>query len=124
MMKVFIVEDERALADVLKEKLEKEGFDADAIYSGEKAVSLIKKKKPDIILLDLLLPGKDGFEILTELKADKNLKNIPVIVLSNLSQDEDIKKALSLGAVDYYVKAQHPLKEVVEKVRNKIVLKK
>lgn len=123
-MLILIVEDEKALSQVLAEKLQKEGFDIATAYDGAEAVPMAKKKKPDMILLDLLLPKKNGFEILQELKSDKSLEQIPVIVLSNLDQDEDIKKSISLGAVDYYVKAQHPLKEIVEKVKNQLVLKK
>lgn len=84
-------------------------------------MSLVKSFHPDLVLLDLILPKKDGFEVLQELKADPGLKQIPVVVLSNLGQDEEIKKALDLGAVDYLVKVQHPINEVVEKVRKYLI---
>lgn len=120
-MKILIVEDEELLAKVLKEKFEKEGFQVFVAGDGEAVVPSAGKNSPDLILLDLILPKKSGFEVLAELKADPELKLIPVIVLSNLGQDEEIKSALSLGAVDYLVKTQHPINEVVEKVRQQLV---
>jgi|SRR3989344_4094413 len=120
-MKVVVVEDEEILGKVLKEKLEKEKFKVSLATDGEAAVPLISDVVPDIVILDLILPKKDGFEVLKELKASPNLKQIPVLVLSNLGQDEEIKKALSLGAIDYLVKTQHPIKEVVEKVKNYLI---
>lgn len=120
-MKIVLVEDEEILSKVLKEKLEDTGAKVTLVEDGAKAVDAIKKNHPSIILLDLMLPNKSGFEILAELKADPSISNIPVMVLSNLGQDDEIKKALSLGAVDYLVKAQHPIDEVVEKVKGHIV---
>ena len=122
-MKIVIVEDEEILIKVLREKFEKEGFKVSLAADGVEAVSVIKKAKPDIVLLDLVLPKKDGFEVLEELKSSGDLKMIPVIILSNLGQDEEIKRALKLGAVDYLVKTQHPINEVVEKVREYLMAK-
>ncbi len=116
-MKIVIVEDEEILIKVLKEKFEKEGFKVSLAADGVEAMSVIKKVKPEAVLLDLVLPKKDGFEVLEELKSNGDLKMIPVIILSNLGQDEEIKRALQLGAVDYLVKTQHPINEVVEKVK-------
>ena len=117
IIKLVIVEDEEILQSVLKEKFEQDGFEVFIASDGEAAIPLIQEVNPKIIVLDLLLPKKDGFAILKELKTNSNLKNIPVVVLSNLGQDEEIKRALSLGALDYFVKTQHPIKEVVEKVK-------
>lgn len=122
-MKVVIVEDEEILLKVLKEKFEKAGFDVAVAIDGVQAIPVIKKSNPDIILLDLVLPQKHGFEVLQNLKASSELKTIPIIVLSNLGQDEDIKKALQMGAEDYIVKTQHPINEVVEKVKNRLTIK-
>ena len=116
-MNIVIVEDERILANVLEEKFTREGFAVKVAYSGEEALPLIKKNHPELILLDLVLPKKSGFDVLKDLKADPELKMIPVIILSNLGEAEDLKKGLELGAEDYLIKAQHPLKEVVEKVK-------
>lgn len=116
-IKLVLVEDEEILQGVLKEKFEEAGFKMSIAADGEAAISLIRKINPKIVILDLLLPKKDGFAVLQELKASSELKNIPVVVLSNLGQDEEIKRALSLGAIDYFVKTQHPIKEVIEKIR-------
>jgi len=117
VIKLVIVEDEEILQSVLKEKFELAGFEVFIAADGEAAIPLIQEVNPKIVILDLLLPKKDGFTILTELKTNSSLKNIPVVVLSNLGQDEEIKRALTLGALDYFVKTQHPIKEVVEKIK-------
>lgn len=122
-MKIIIVEDEEILLRVLKEKFEKANFQVETAADGEEALAVIKKNQPDLILLDLLLPQKSGFEVLDEIKANPSLKLTPVIVLSNLGQDEDIKRALQMGADDYLVKTQHPINEVVEKVKERLMLK-
>jgi len=125
-MKILIVEDEDVLALVLEEKFKNEGYQVMIARDGEEARSKIEKFRPNIILLDLILPKKEGMRVLEDIKSDSELKLIPVIVLSNLEGDEIIKKALSLGAVDYFVKTQHPIAEIVEKVnalfvRSKVV---
>lgn len=116
-MKILIIEDEPILANVLEEKFSRESFDVEVIHTGEEALPRIKKFLPNLVLLDLLLPKKSGFEVLAEMKADPELKLIPVIILSNLGEAENLKKGLALGADDYLIKAQHPLKEVIEKVK-------
>ncbi len=115
-MKILIVEDEESLAFVLKEKLDKSGFETKVAKDGETALTLAHTYKPELVLLDLVLPKKDGFSVLRELKADPELGVVPVIVLSNLGEDENIKKAFALGAKDYFVKSQHPINEIVEKI--------
>ena len=116
--KILIVEDEKVLSSALSIKFENEGFDVKVVESGDLAMSAVQTFKPGIILLDLLLPKKTGKEVLKELKADPELKPIPVVILSNLDSDDDIKVCLALGAVDYFVKASHPIKEIIEKVKN------
>jgi len=116
-MKILIVEDEQVLSKVLKEKFEKAGFETKVSGDGEVAISDSKSFLPDIIVLDLVLPKKSGFEVLKAVKADPETKGIPVIVVSNLGEDSDIKQALSLGAKDYFVKSQHPINEIIEKVK-------
>ncbi len=116
--KILIVEDEKVLSSALSVKFENEGFEVKVVESGDLALPAVETWKPNIILLDLLLPKKGGKEILKELKADPELKTIPVVILSNLDSDDDIKICLSLGAVDYFVKANHPIKEIIEKVKN------
>ncbi len=116
-MKILIVEDEETLIKVLREKFENENFAVKMAYDGGVALPMAKDFKPDLILLDIILPKKDGLTVLEEIKADPELASIPVIMLSNLGEDEKIKKSLSLGAVDYLIKAQHPINEVVDKVK-------
>lgn len=115
-MKILIVEDENTLSYVLKEKFKNEGYSVVIAEDGEEACVAAHKFLPDVILLDLRLPKKHGLKVLEELKADEELKSIPVLILSNLDGDDDIKKALAGGAEDYFVKTQHPIAEVVEKV--------
>ena len=121
MHKIVIVEDEEALARVLKEKFEGEEFVVELAMDGKVALPIIQKMRPDLVLLDLMLPKRDGIDVLKYIKADRDLENLPVIVLSNLDGDEDIKQAIALGAKDYFVKSQHPIKEVVEKVKDFLI---
>lgn len=102
---VLIVEDDPFYSSVYKAKVEKEGIRAQIVGDGESALKAIRAEKPALVVLDLIMAGKDGFQTLTELKADEAIKDVKVIVLSNLSQDEDIKRVLALGAAEYYVKA-------------------
>ncbi|MFA5854194.1 MAG: response regulator [Patescibacteria group bacterium] len=116
-MKILIAEDEKTLREVLRDEFEHHHFLVETAQDGEEALMKAKAAQMDLILLDLMLPKKSGFEVLEALQADQVTKVVPVIILSNLGQDEDIKRALKLGATDYFVKAQHPIKEVVEKVK-------
>lgn len=119
-MKILIVEDDKDILWIWKEGFKAKNHTIKTAEDGEEALMVAKSFIPDIILLDLILPKKDGMSVLAELKADQNLKSIPVIVLSNLSGDENIKKALTAGAVDYFVKSQHPVYEIIEKVQQYI----
>ena len=118
MNHILIAEDEDFLIQTLKDNLNVEGCTVDIAKDGEEAVKKIGKKKPDLILLDLLMPKKDGFYVLEELKKNPKWKLIPVIVLSNLGEDTAIKRAMEMGADDYFVKSQHPIEEVIEKVKD------
>ena len=116
-MKILIAEDEEVLIKVLKEKFEKEKFVVKIAEDGSEVLPLVKSFKPDLILLDIIMPRQDGLSVLKELKADDEMSGIPVIITSNLGEDEKIKQALDLGAIDYLVKTQHPINEVVEKAK-------
>ncbi len=118
MNNILIVEDEEFLMRTLQDNLNSEGFTTDTAGDGEVAIAKIEKSKPDLILLDLLLPKKDGFYVLNQVKQNPEWKLIPVVVLSNLGGDVEIKKALEMGADDYFVKSQHPIQEVIEKVKD------
>ncbi len=123
-MKILIIEDEEVLAKVIQEKLEKTGDEVTVAADGETAVTIARKFVPDIVVLDLLLPKQSGFEVLRILKADEALKMIPVVVVSNLGEDRDIKRALDLGAVDYFVKSEHPINEIIEKIKSILIRSK
>ena len=120
-MKILIVEDEEILRKVLEEKFEKEHFTVKTASDGEAGLALAKSFHPDMVLLDIILPKKDGLKVLHDLKADPDNRDVSVIMISNLGEDEKIKEALSLGAVDYLIKSQHPINEVVEKVKSFLV---
>lgn len=115
-MKVLLVEDDKFLRKVLEKKIINKGFEVSSAVDGEEALEKLILDKPDIILLDIILPKKSGFTFLENIKKDPNFKDIPVLILSNLGQDEDIKKGLELGAKEYFVKAKVSLEEVINKL--------
>lgn len=115
--KVLIVEDDAFLAEIYRTKLSHEGFEVTVAKDGEAGLVQARKVMPHIILLDILMPKKDGFEVLKELKADASTKRIPVIMLTNLGQKEDVDRGLELGADDYLIKAHFLPSETVSKVR-------
>src|SRR4030042_1829440 len=115
--KILIIEDDKFLRDLIAQKLLKEDFDISQAVDGEEGIKKIKEEKPDLILLDLILPGIDGFEVLTQMKSDQNLPPIPVIILSNLGQKEDIEKGMKLGATDYLIKAHFTPGEIIDKIK-------
>lgn len=114
---ILFIEDESALQKTFGEFLLQEGYEMISALDGEIGLRLAKTKKPDLILLDLILPKKNGFDVLKELKEDKEIKDIPVIVLTNLEEIESIDRALELGATTYLVKANYSLEEVLEKIK-------
>lgn len=116
-IKVLVVEDDKFLRELLVRKLYSEGFIVESAIDAGGAFEILNRFVPNIILLDLILPGIDGFEILSRIKKNKALATVPVIILSNLGQKEDIDRAMSLGAVDFMVKANFTLDEIVTKVR-------
>lgn len=116
--RILIVEDESFLSNLLRVSLEKEGFKVFQIFNGKDvSKELIVENKIDLILLDLILPDKNGFEIIEEIKRDPFLSKIPIIILSNLGQEEDILKAKKLGVEDYFVKAKESPQSIVEKIK-------
>ncbi|MBI5798633.1 MAG: response regulator [Candidatus Yonathbacteria bacterium] len=117
MNHVLVVEDEDFLVRALKDNLVSEGYTVSVAMDGEAAFDELKKKVPSLILLDILLPKKNGFDVLKEIRQSPEWQLIPVVILSNLGEDSEIKRALELGANDYFVKSQHPIQEVIEKVR-------
>lgn len=117
MKRILFIEDESALQKTFGEILKQEGYEMISALDGEVGLRLAKEKKPDLILLDLILPRIHGFEVLKKLKEDKETKEIPIIVLTNLEGISEVDKAIELGATTYLVKAQYTLEEVVEKIK-------
>lgn len=118
--KILLVEDEATLQKALNDMLSGEGFEVVSALDGEKGLQMALEEKPDIILLDIILPKMDGFEVLTKLKLDAKTEQIPVIILTNLSDLENIQKALDLGATTYLVKADFHLDDVLKKIKTTI----
>jgi len=114
---ILLVEDDKFLSEMYATKLTDNGFEADVAADGPEAMVKIKERRPDLILLDIVLPKMDGFEFLRLLKKDDSYKDIRVIILSNLGQKEEIEKGLGLGADDYIIKAHFTPTEVVAKVK-------
>ena len=117
MKRILFIEDESALQKTFGDFLREEGYEMISALDGETGLRLAASQKPDLILLDLILPKVHGFEVLEKLKEDKETKDIPVIVLTNLEGLGDVDKALELGATTYLVKAQYSLEEVLEKIK-------
>jgi DNA-binding response OmpR family regulator len=118
MAKILIVEDDRFLRELIARKLRNEGYEVIEAVEGEEGLKRIKEEKPDLVLLDLILPGIDGFEVLESAKKDSEIASIPVIILSNLGQREEIERGLKLGAIDYLIKAHFTPGEIIEKIKN------
>ncbi len=118
MKKILVVEDDKFLRELISTKLRKEGFDVLEVFDGEEGIKEIKKEKPDLVLLDLILPGIDGYEVLARKKEDPAVASIPVIILSNLGQREEVEKGLKLGASDFLIKAHFTPGEIIEKIKS------
>lgn len=116
---ILVVEDENTLAFALKKKLESSGYTVNVAMDGKEALNKVGQEKPDLILLDLILPIMDGFSVLKELKNTPKYENIPVIVLTNLSSDEDVADVLNAGGTDYFIKTEHSLDDIIIAVKNK-----
>ena len=116
-VKILMAEDDKFISRAYKDGLSRAGFDITMAIDGNEAIAFAKEGLPDIILLDLIMPEKNGFEALEELKKMPETKDIPVIVLSNLGQDTDIKQSKDLGAVDYLIKSNYSMPEVIEKIK-------
>lgn len=122
-IKILIVEDDDFLIKMYQTGLTHEGFTVITASDGEQVLALAKKEKPKIILLDLILPKKDGFEVLKELKKDAATKDMPVVILSNLGQESDVQRCMQSGAADFLVKANFTVRGVADKVRSLLGVK-
>lgn len=116
---ILLIEDDEFLREICVKKLIKEGFDVSVAVDGEQAIKELDKIEPDLILLDIILPTMNGYEVLQKIKVHKNIKirQVPIIVLSNLGQENDIKKAMDMGATDYLIKAHFTTEEITDKVK-------
>ena len=121
--RILFVEDEPALQKTLHDYLVAEGFEVFLASNGEEGIHMVKSKKPDLVLLDIILPKKDGYEVIREIKADPETKKIPVILLTNLGSLNDVEKAVQLGASTYLIKSEYTLEEVLGKVKETLGVK-
>ncbi|MCD4761655.1 response regulator [bacterium] len=115
--KILLAEDDEFISRAYQDGLTRAGFEVITAADGVEALDKAREEKPELILLDLIMPVKNGFETLGELKANKELKDVPVIILSNLGQNSDIEKGKALGAVDYLIKSNFSMSEVIEKIK-------
>jgi DNA-binding response OmpR family regulator len=118
MQKILVVEDDKYLSGAYKVKLLKMGFDVRTAADGEEALTVLTEFVPDLILLDLVMPKKDGFATLEEIKKNDKWKSIPVLIATNLGQKEDVDRGMKLGAVDYMVKTDTSVDDFVNKVKS------
>lgn len=118
MAKILVAEDDKFLSNAYRVKLDKSGFDVVIARDGQEALDLMEKESPDILLLDLIMPNKDGFEVLQEMNDSGKIDEIPVIITSNLGQKEDIDKGKSLGVKDYIVKSDFSISDLVDKINS------
>lgn len=115
---VLVVEDDVFLSQLLKNRLTKEGINVLSAKDGEEAIKILKSERPDLILLDLILPKKSGFDVLQEIQSDPMLQRAPTIIISNLGQSSDVVRGKSLGAIEYFVKAQTSIDDLISKIKD------
>lgn len=118
MAKILIIEDEKILAEMYKDKLEEAGHEADLVFSSEEATGYLKKKKPDLILLDILLPKENGTVFLKKIRKIKKTADIPVVAFSNYDEPKTKKETLDLGAKDYLIKTAYTPQQLVDQIKN------
>ena len=123
MKKILIVEDDLVLQKALSDYLVTENFEIKCAEDGEIGIKMALTEKPDLILLDIVLPKKDGYAVLQEVRADESAKHIPIVLLTNLGSISDVEKALELGATTYLVKADYKLEEVTAKIKEILNIK-
>ncbi|MBI1984944.1 MAG: response regulator [Candidatus Wildermuthbacteria bacterium] len=118
MQKILVIEDDKFLRDLLLQKLAKEGYESLEALDGTQGLKKIQEEKPNLVVLDLILPGMDGFEVLRLAKENQETAHIPLLVLSNLGEREDVERALKLGAADFMVKSQFTPGEIVSRIKS------
>ena len=115
--RILVIEDDRSLQNALVEMISQEGYEAISAFDGEEGLKKISESTPDLILLDIILPKKNGYEVLDEIKKDPAKKDIPVMILTNLEEVDNVQKALDLGATTFMVKSDFSLKDILEKIK-------
>lgn len=118
--KILLIEDEELIYNLLERKLEQEGYQVAVGKDGIEGLEKMRGERPDLVLLDIVMPKKGGFEVMEEMRKDENLRNIPVVVISNSGQPVELDKAKELGARDWLIKTEFDPQEVIEKVRKQI----
>lgn len=117
LKRIMIIEDDKFLSSLMKVRLEKDGFTVIQAFDGEEAIGLLKTERPDLLVLDLIMPKVMGFEVLQTISMMPELQKVPVIILSNLAQDSDIQKAKEFGAKEYFVKVKISIDDIVKKIK-------
>ena len=118
--KILVIEDEEIMYTLLKRKLTNEGYDVSVAIDWEEGLEKMRKARPDLVLLDIIMPRKGGFEVMEEMQSDKDLRGIPVVVISNSGQPVELDKAKELGAKDWLIKTEFDPQEVIDKVKGQI----
>jgi DNA-binding response OmpR family regulator len=117
MKKVLLIEDDTFLVEIYKKKFEENGFSFESASDGDEGLRKLKDNKPDVLLLDIVLPNFDGWEIIRKVKKDEQFKDLKTVILSNLGQKGEVEKGIELGASKYLIKAHYTPTEVVEEVK-------
>jgi two-component system, OmpR family, phosphate regulon response regulator PhoB len=115
--KIMVIEDDRFLSSLIKARLEKDGFGVIQAFDGEEAITVLKTEKPNLIMLDLIMPKVTGFEVLQTISIMPGFEHVPVVILSNLAQDSDIEKARQLGAREYFVKVKISIDDLISRIK-------
>ncbi|MDP2655110.1 MAG: response regulator [bacterium] len=118
---ILLVEDDPFLSALLKTRLQNEGLTVMHAMDGQQAIEMLKASKPSLILLDLILPKKSGFEVMEAIQSDPELNKSPIIIISNLGQESDLQRGKELGAIEYFVKAKTSIDDLVTKIRQFVI---
>ncbi len=118
--KILVIEDDRFLSLVLKGRLEKDGFTVLQAFDGEEGLAKLAEFKPDLVILDLIMPKVSGFEFMERIANDPQFNQVPILIASNLGQESDVEKAKALGAIDYYVKVRTSIDDLENMIKNQV----
>jgi len=118
--KILIIEDEEIISNLLAKKLSQVGYEVKTAFNGQEGLEILEQEKPDLVLIDIVMPKKDGFETISEVKGDPTLKDIPIIIISNSGQPVELDKAKEMGVNDWFIKTDFDPQEVIQKVKKQI----